>query len=309
MKDSRTKNSQRNIVTGLIQRGISILMPFINRTIILWILGAQYQGLSSLFNSILQVLNMAELGMSSAIVYSMYKPIAEGNRERVNALLNYFKKAYYVIGLCILSVGVLLLPFLPHLISGSVPGDINIYALYCLYLFNTVISYFFFAYKNTIFQAHQRSDVTNNIQSVVKMTEYIVQFLLLIFFKNYYLYVIVVPIFTLINNLMVRFEVKRLYPQYDKPYGTLDKMAITGLKKQISGLMINKLSDTARNSFDSVIISSLLGLVMVAVYSNYYYIYSSLYSIMLVITNSVGASIGDSIAKESVEKNYNDCLK
>ena len=130
----RTKNTKRNIVSGLINRIISILLPFLIRTAILYILGAQYMGLNSLFTSVLQVLNLAELGFSSAIVFSMYKPIAENDTEMICALMNYYKKVYSCIGTGILVVGLAIVPVITKLINGSWPADINIYLLYLIYL-------------------------------------------------------------------------------------------------------------------------------------------------------------------------------
>ena len=131
------------------------------------------------------------------------------------------------------------------------------------------------------------------------------QFLLLMFLRNYYAYVVLIPIFTTLSNLILALLAKKVFPQY-RPVGKLDKETRRSIAKQVSGLMINKVGDVARNSFDSIVISSMMGLATVAIYSNYYYIFSSLYNLMLIITNSMGASIGNSIAKEGQNKNYQD---
>lgn len=307
--DSRTKNSKRNILTGLIQRTIGIILPFVNRTMILYFLGAEFQGLSSLFTSILSVLSLAELGLSSAIVFSMYQPLAEGDTSKVNALLKYFKNAYRIIGACILCCGILLIPILPELINSSLPKGINIYILYGVYLINTVISYFCFAYKSTILVATQRSDITHNILSVVKIIECVFQFVVLILFQNYYAYVIILPICSVINNVGVAIVIHKMYPEYDKPHGKIDDETKKALRQQVQGLVICKVGDTFRNSFDSIIISSMFGLTMVAIYSNYYYVFSSLYMILCIIVNSMGASVGNSIVKDNENKNFEDYRK
>jgi hypothetical protein len=133
-------------------------MPFITRTVILYILGTEYLGLSSLFSSLLSFLSLAELGVSNALVYSMYKPIAEEDEETVCALLALYRKLYRMIGLVILTAGLICVPFLRHFISGEVPADVNLYVLYGLYLSNTVCSYFLFAYRGSLLTAHQRID-------------------------------------------------------------------------------------------------------------------------------------------------------
>ena len=144
---NRTKNTIWNILWGVLNKIINIVLPFISRTVVIYILGSEYIGLSSLFTSILQVLNLAELGVSSAIVFSMYKPIAEDDDKTICALMNLYRKLYRIIGCIILAIGIMLMPFLDHFIKGTYPGDINIYILYLLYLSNTVIGYFIFAYK------------------------------------------------------------------------------------------------------------------------------------------------------------------
>ena len=127
---SRTVNSTRNMIAVVINKSITIIFPFIIRTVINNNLGAEYLGLSSLFKSILTMLSLAELGISSAIVFSMYKPIAIGDKQEINALYRFYKIIYRVIGTVIMGVGLLLVPFLPKLMNGTAPADINIYYIY-----------------------------------------------------------------------------------------------------------------------------------------------------------------------------------
>ena len=150
MKLERTKNAIRNMLWGVLNRIVNIIFPFVLRTVFIYTLGSMYLGLNSLFTSILTVLNLAELGFSSAIVYNMYKTIAENDTESICAIMNYYKKVYRVIGSIVSIVGVSLMPFLRYLINGECPKDINLSILYLLFLGNTVVSYFMFAYKTCI---------------------------------------------------------------------------------------------------------------------------------------------------------------
>lgn len=188
MNEGRLKNSLRNVLGALINKATAIIFPFIIRTIILYYLGTEYAGLSSLFTSVLQILSLSELGIGSAIVFSMYKPIAEGNNAEINALLKLYRKFYCIIGMVILLVGITLIPLIPRLINGTYPHDINLYALYLIYLSNTVISYFLFAYKASILNAFQRSDIESNLTTLINTGMYILQIITLIIFKNYYIY-------------------------------------------------------------------------------------------------------------------------
>ena len=193
---SRIKNTKRNIVSGLIKQIISILLPFIIRTIIIYTLGTAYSGLNGLFSSILQVLNLTDLGFTAAVTFVMYRPIADGDNESVSAILNFLKKTYFIVGIVILLIGLAITPLLSYLISGEIPSDINIYLLFLIYLFNTVISYLLFAYKGALFNAMQREDVVSNIYSVTSFFIKGIQILLLIFLRNYYVFIMVMPLGT-----------------------------------------------------------------------------------------------------------------
>lgn len=144
---NKTKNAMRNIIFGMGLRIYQIIVPFLMRTAMIYFMGIEYLGLNSLFTSILQVLNLAELGVGSAMVYSMYKPIAEDDKDTICALLKLYKKYYFFIGLVIATIGIIITPMITKLINGEVPGDINIYVLYILNLSATVITYWLYAYK------------------------------------------------------------------------------------------------------------------------------------------------------------------
>lgn len=308
MSDSRSQNTKRNIVSGLIYSGVSILFPFLIRTVIIYALGMEYVGLQSLFSSILQVLNLAELGFSSAVVYHMYRPIAEGDTDTVCALLAYYKKIYRNIGIIILAAGVAIMPWLPKLIEGSWPSDINIYVLYLLYLFNTGISYMLFAYKSSLLSAVQRKDLVDQVSIFISTAKYLVQILVLILSKNFYLFVVVSVVATVATNIATAYIANKRYPEY-QCRGRITEQQRKDVRKQVNGLMIGKVSDVSRNAFDSIVLSALFGLTTVAIYGNYYYIYSAVYSVMLVITRAMQASIGNSMVLESKEKNYRDIQK
>ena len=145
MKLERTKNAKRNIIFGIILKAYQLLVPFAMRTALVYYLGEEYLGLSSFFTSILSVLNMAELGVGSALVFSMYKPIAEDDEKTICALMKLYKLYYRLIGLFVLLAGVALVPTLPMLIKGTLPSDVNLYVLYFINLGASVLSYWLFA--------------------------------------------------------------------------------------------------------------------------------------------------------------------
>ena len=130
MKIERTKNAARNIVFDGGLKMFNLAMPLIMRRIILYYLGVKYLGLSGLFTSILSFLNLAELGVGGAMIFSMYKPIAEDDQEMLNALLNLYKRAYRIIGCITIVIGLIILPFILKLIKGDYPSEISIYLIF-----------------------------------------------------------------------------------------------------------------------------------------------------------------------------------
>lgn len=305
---NRTKNAKRNIFFGLVNKIVTIVLPFIVRTAMIQILGAEYLGLNSLFSSILQVLNLAELGFSEAIVYSMYKPIANNDVEKVCALLKYFKKIYSAIGFIVLAVGILLLPFLPHLINGSYPSNANLYILFSVYLINTVLTYWLFAYKTSLLQAFQRNDVVSKIDTLIKIIMNVIQLFVLFMFRNYYIYLIVMPLCTVGNNLITSYYVDKHFRQYTCR-GNVDHDTKKTIKFNVVGLSISKVCATTRNSLDSIFVSAFLGLTITAIYNNYYYIMNAVTLLLSIVIQSLSSVVGNAIATETPEKNYDDMNK
>lgn len=304
----RTKNAVRNIRGGIIEKILTIILGFATRTVLIKVLGAEYLGLNSLFSSILQVLNFAELGFGSAIVFSMYKPVAENDKEKICKLMNLYKKVYRLIGLIIGVIGLSILPFLSKIIKGIPPSNINIYLLYLIYLFGTVCSYWLFAYKNVLIEAHQRNDIYSNLNSITNILKSIVQIALVFFSRNYYYFVIMIPIASIIGNVVCARIVDKKYPEY-KPEGKLSKDEIKNIKKRVFGLMTQRICSTTRNSFDSIFLSMFCGLKTVGMYNNYYSVLGYVQTFLGIITSSITSSVGNSLVTESVEKNYKDMSK
>lgn len=308
MQESRTENAKRNIFWGVIEKIVLMLLPFVVRTVMIKTIGAEFLGLNSLFSSILSVLSITELGFSSAIAFSMYKPIAENDNHLLCALLNTYKKIYQVVGVIILSAGLLLLPFLSHLISGNPPESINIYILYLIYLANTVIGYFLYSYKGVLFNAHQRSDVTSKRTTVINAGSIIFQLIVLLVFKNYYAYVVVIPLTTVVTNFSNAYLAKKMYPQI-LCRGNISKEMKGEIKKRVIGLLSYKIYGVIFSSVDTIVISSFLGLLPLAIYSNYYYIQTAITSFLTIITSSITAGIGNKMICCSKEENYSDFKK
>lgn len=308
MKESRTKNASRNIIMGIMQQTVSLIFPFIIRSVLIYNLGVEYLGLNSLFSSIIQVLSLTELGVSSAMVFNMYKPIAEKDDITVCALLKLYRKIYFYIGSAVIILSIILLPFLKYLINGTVPIDINIYILYAINIINLSFSYFLFGYMQSLFIADQRSDIISKINLAVNCCMYSFQIIILFFIRKYYIYIILLPIATIIQNILNNYMAKKKYPQFKCKGEVSHKLKKIIFKKTVA-LFGTKLSTVILNASDSLIISAFLGLKAVAIYGNYYYIFSAVVGIITIIFTSLNAGIGNSIITEKSEKNYFDFQK
>lgn len=305
MNSSRIKNTKRNLVLSYLSSAVTLLFDFLSRSLIVKVLGEQYLGLSSLFSSVLSVLNVAELGFSAAIVFNMFKPIAEDDTDTVCALLAYYRKIYIIVGTIILTAGVVILPFIPKMIKGTYPQGINVYFLYLLYLVNSGLSYFLFSYKGALLSALQRLDLTKVALMIARFVQYGLQLIAVFLFKNYYLYVFFAIVGTAGINVFSAIIAKKYFPQYVCK-GTLSKDTKQEIAVRVKGLMICRISGVSYSAFDSIIISTYLGLTSVAIYNNYLMIFSKVSAIIALIRAAMQGSVGNSVAKESVEKNFKD---
>lgn len=302
------KNGKKNLLTGFVNQLVVFLCSFVSRSVVNSVLGAQYLGLGSLFSSILCVLGVAELGFSTAVIYNMYKPAAEGDIEKINALLAFYRKAYRIIGSVILLTGLTLIPFLKSLIRGVYPEDISLAWLYLIYLINSCLSYFMYSYLESILVVHQREDVKSTVNSAVKIFILVCQVSALYLTKNYYWFAFFMPVFTVVTNLWTAWRVRRIYPQY-RAQGSLSLKDRAGVKRVVAGTVIQKACEVTRNSLDSICISAFLGLTLTAIYNNYYLILTGILSFVSIISASFMGGVGNHVATKSVSENYEEMKK
>lgn len=306
MKIERTKNTINGFIWGATGKIVNTLLPFVIRTVMIYKLGVEYLGLSSLFASILQVLSLSELGFSYACVFAMYKPIAEDDFVTVGSILQYLKKIYSIIGTILLGLGLLLLPFLDKIIHGEVPADINIYILYFIYLSNSALSYYFFAYKSSLLSALQCNDVINKVGLLTNTMLRFGQCAVLLVVPNYYIYVILIPVLTLINNMIKAYVVNHRYSQY-LIKGVIHESIRENIKKRIVPLIGTKISMVLINAADTLVISAFLGLTATALYNNYFFVMSAVQSIIYEIHSSMLAGVGNSLVidkRESIVQKF-----
>ena len=303
MTQSRVKNSAKNTFFAALNMLVQILLKFAVRIVFVRFLSVEYLGLNTLFANILQVLSLAELGVGSAIVYSMYKPVADGDTEKIKSLIGIYKKFYWIIGGVITVVGLAIIPLLPYLMSGGTTLEVNLNLVYVIYLFNTSVGYFF-AHRRALIFANQRNDIETKVSSVCLIALNAVQLVILAITKNYLLYIVILPIFTLIESVAIMLISHRLYPEIRGKAQKLTEGDKKDLVKNTAAMVGHKLGGVAVNSTDNIFISAFLGLTVLGLYSNYAYITTLMTSVLTLIITATRASIGNLIAAGNKQRAY-----
>lgn len=300
---SRIQNAMVNTVFSFSVNLYRALVPFIMRTVMLHTIGIEYLGLNGLFTSVLQILSISELGVASALVYSMYEPVAKNDKGKLCALLRLYRLLYGIIGGAVFLLGAALLPFLPKLISSEVPPDINIYVLYMMYLVSTALSYSVFSYRSSLLEAYQHNYVINRINLVTMTVQFSLQITFLLLFKNYYIYILTQFLVQIVNQTAVYLTVRKRYPDI-RPSGKIDRQMMHTVFYKVKGLFFGKVSGIILTSSDTIIISMFLGLTTLAIYQNYFFIVYAIIGFISSIISGSMAGIGNSLVTETVEKNY-----
>lgn len=302
MNESRTANSIRNIMTGFMGQGIQLILGFVNRLVFIRCLNAEYLGVNGLFTNILSMLSLAELGIGTAIVYELYRPLAEKDENKIASLMKFYQKAYCRIGLFIAIIGAALIPFLNILIAEPPKISENLVLIYCIFLFNTASSYFF-AYKCSILIADQKNYIVVGINYIVMFIQSIVQILILIVTSNFILYLICQSVGIFVYNLIIAKTADKKYSSMcKKNIEPLDNKSKNELFKNIKALVIIKIGGVLVNSTDNIIISSIKGLAITGLNSNYTLLINTLNSIVSQVFNGITASVGNLNAIETKEK-------
>ena len=301
---SKTKNSSKSAVFAFLNFFLKIIYKFALRTIFIKFFCVEYLGIDSLFVNVLSVLSLAELGFSSVITFSLYKPVAENDIKKIKSYIDTYKKIYKVVGLVVLILGLLICPFLKHLLNDIERIDVNIYFIYILFLANTVSTYFM-SYRQVLFVVYQQRDLEYKCLSLTSTLTILFQVLSIVIFKNYYVYLIVTIISGILSNLIMFLFSKKKYPGINsKDIESLTMDEKKNLKQNVKGILFHKISAVVLNSTDSIIISAFIGSVTLGKYSNYLIITSALTSIFVLLADSLRGSVGNCFVTKNADENF-----
>lgn len=303
-KRSRTEYSLMNMFTSFFGYALNIILSFLCRMVFVRCLTEEYLGVSGLFTNIISILSLSELGIGTAIVYALYKPIAENNEPQISALMKIYGTAYKIIGLFIFCIGLLCIPFLDFIINDKPNIVEDIRVIYLLYLFSTASSYFF-SYRSSILTASQRNYVVLGISYLGTILQNLVQIIVLLLTRNFMLYLIIQVICTYLSNIAISIKAKKDYPYIcSKTTYKLTRDEVWNLVKNIKALTITKISGILVNNTDNIAITYFGGLASTGIASNYTLVSSMFTSLLNQFFGSMGASIGNINATEKPETKY-----
>ncbi len=301
----RVNSATRNIKFGYIGQIATALVSFILRKLFIIYLDETLLGVNSLYGNVLSILNMAELGIGTALNFSLYGPVARGETEKIKSYMQLYRKAYYIIAMVVAAIGLLLTPFLEFLVKN--PGNITtreLYLYYFIFLFNTVSSYFV-AYKYSLVNAEQKNYIQTNVITITKIITVSIQMIVVVVTRNFFLFLITDAVVQLIQKIFVSRFLDNMYPYLkDKNVEKLSKAESDEVWSKTKALVFHKVGDVARLQTDALIISSLIEVAMAGVVDNYNMVISTVSNFVNIIFNSVISSFGNLIATESKEKQF-----
>lgn len=300
---SRTENATKNILGSMINTVLVTLFSFVARTVLVRVLGDMYNGINGTFTEILSVLSLTELGIGVAVNFTLYKPLAENDIEKVKSLMLFYKRAYMVVAAAITVIGLALLPFLDKIVKdaqGIAPWQLRL--IYLIFLFNTVYTYFF-AYKRTLCHADQKSYYINNVTIVSNITSAILQSVALLIFRNYFAFLGVNVLCGLVMNIYLDRFIMKKYPYLADKYVTnLSKSETSAIMKDVRAVMWHKIGGVMVNQTDTIIVSSMIGVVTSGKLVNYTLCTKAVSNFIQNIFYSITAVIGNIIVTDEEER-------
>ena len=301
--ESRSVNSLRNIVYGVGGQFISLLLSFVNRSIFIYSLGFTYLGINGLFSNVLSLLSFAELGIGSAITFSLYKPLKDKNIEQIKSLMRLYGISYRLIGGVICVVGLILTPFLDVFIKDK-PNIPHLQLYYLLMLAGTVATYFF-TYKRSIILSDQKGYLNTKNTYAFTILQSLAQIVVMVFIRSYILYLITGIVMLVISNISISHKANAIYPYLkEKNIRPIEKTVKTSIIKNTTALVFHKVGGALNTASDNIIISTFIGLVSVGLYSNYFLIINTVQSFIAQIFNSMLSSVANLLVTSDKDQSY-----
>ena len=272
---SNTKNAIKNGIYGSFSQIIIFVLKFIERRFFVLYLSIEYLGLKSLFGNIFSLLSVSELGISSVICYQLYIAIASDDKEEINKLMSIYKLFYVIIGLFILVTGLLCSFCLPYIITKQTVSWSYLRQIYLLMLIDTVSTYFL-SYRMTLFIASQKEYICMSISVIVEILFSVIKLFVIYIYKNFILYLLFDILKSVFLNLTIYIYANRVFDYLRDNYKiTWEDIRNRKIFFDIKNILHGKIASAVYFGTDSILISKLFGINFVAIYANYYLLYTS----------------------------------
>jgi O-antigen/teichoic acid export membrane protein len=303
MSGSRKKKTLINIITAFSSNILIYVLSLFTSKIIKQKLGLEVLGLNGFLSNVVSILNISELGIGTAITFALYKPLAENDRETIKSLMVFYKKAYRYIALAIASLGLILLPFIPHLIKDSPFSSKYIYLAYILFLTNSVISYFLI-YKRTLIIADQKNYIITTFTLVYTYILRISQLVAVYYTSNFILYLIIQIISTFIYNLIISFKCDKIYPFLKEKSSTLPVELRNTVILKIKALFFHSIGTIAVFGTDNILITFFCGISDAGRYTSYLSIINMISKLISLVFENLKDSLGNFLVTETKERQH-----
>lgn len=298
---SRKSKTLTNSVWGLINRFCTLLFALLVRKVFVNNIDSEFLGLEGLFSNILGLFSFVELGFGNAISFNLYKPIHDNDRELINGIVLFYKKVYLAIGIVIISLSLMIVPFVPGLINGNTINNTYIRIAFLVYSLGIAITYFF-SCKRTLLFASQRNYISLRVETIARIVCSVIQILALIYIKDYIVYLLVI----IFNNLIVNIIISRYADElriYDKKKKNfLPVNYINDIKNHVKSLAVTDLSWRGISSTDNLIISYFIGIHSLTKNANYSTLIHALENTIISFLGGASASIGDMLTENDHNK-------
>ena len=300
----RTKNSIKNIYFSIVTQVVITLLGFLSRKIFLDNLGSEYLGINGLLTNVLSMLSLVEGGIGTSIVYNLYKPLSDDDESKIIALVQLYKKLYGMLAVVIFLLSMCLYPFLGILIKEgtSIP---YLGIVYFIFVVKNIISYLN-AHKWSLINADQKEYVLAKYNLIFNVITTVSKIVILLLTNNYIVYLLIELTIFVMQNIWNGKVVNKRYPYINtKEKYKVDIKTKKNLITNVKAIFLHNIGRYCVFGTDNIIISALINLKTVGLYSNYTMVIGQLSSLLTPILNGIGASVGNLIATESKEKNYN----
>lgn len=298
----RTRYTLINMLVNLGGQCLTLVLNFIGRMIFIRCLSAEYLGVNGLFTDVLSILNFAELGIGTAMIFSMYEPAAQNDEYKLARLMNLYKWMYRAVAASVLVFGLILLPFLPYLIKGG-EGVEHLRLIYMMYVLNSASSYLL-SFKNSIYQAYQKGYIRAGYNMVCECARTVLQIAALLLTHSFILYLLIQFVLQFIPSILISYRADKEFPYLKECRELPDKEERNGILKNIGAMSMHKLATIIVRNTDSLIMSSFIGLATVGMYSNYRLVINSLNGIMAKFSSAFSGSVGNLSAMENSDRLY-----